>query len=119
MAEAKNYVTATGFVQFDPIERDANGKNVTDVTIKLPGGEKTYIKVTIWPEMNIPKIEKGDFVAVDGPFSSSTYQDKDGNQRTSLQISAYSLNINGVRIDRSDREVVQAQATANAKPIPF
>lgn len=119
MAEATNYVTATGFVQFDPIERDANGKSVTDVTIKLPGGDKTYIKITIWPELNLSApIQKGDFIAVDGPFSSSSYQDKEGNQRTGLQISAYNLNVNGVRIERKDREVVDAKPQPSNN-VPF
>ena len=123
MAEAnKQYVTAVGFIQFDPITREANGKSVTDVTIKTPGGEGAYIKVTIWPELDLSVLDepvsKGDFVAVDGGFESSTYQDKQGNTKTGLQISAYNLNINGKRIKRSDREVVQGAKPASSN-VPF
>lgn len=111
MADNKKYVTAIGFVQFDPQERDANGKDVTDIVIKTSGGDGKQLRVTIWPELQVEqslgrKIEKGDLVAVDGAFSSNTYQDKEGKSRTSLQISAFQLNVNGKRIDRKEREVV-------------
>lgn len=105
------YVTAGGFVQFEPQEREANGKNVTDIVIKTQGGDGKFLRITLWPELLVEKslgrkIEKGDLVHVDGKFSSSTYQDKEGKQRTSLQISAFLLNVNGTKIERSDREVV-------------
>jgi single-stranded DNA-binding protein len=111
MAESKKYVTGIGFVQFDPQERDANGKQVTDVVIKTPGGDGKFLRITLWPELLVEKslgrkVQKGDLLAVDGGFSSSVYQDKEGKQRTSLQISAFMLNINGTPIERADREVV-------------
>jgi len=111
MAEKKSYVTAGGFVQFDPTDREANGKDVTDIVIKTQGGDGKFLRITIWPELQVEKdlgrkIEKGDLVHVDGAFSSSTYQDKEGKSKTSLQISAFLLNVNGTKINRSDREVV-------------
>lgn len=110
MAE-NTYVTAGGFVQFDPQEREANGKPVTDIVIKTQGGDGKFLRITIWPELPVEKalgrkIEKGDLVHVDGKFSSSTYQDKEGKSKTSLQISAFLLNINGKRIDREGEQVV-------------
>lgn len=113
MAESKKYVTAEGFIQFKPNEREANGKDVTDIVIKTPGNEGKFLRITVWPELLVEKslgrkLEEGDLVHVDGAFSSSTYQDKEGKKRTSLQISAYHLNINGTRIDREDRTVVQS-----------
>lgn len=124
MAEAKKtYVTAIGFVQFDPNEREANGKSLTDVTIKTPGGEGAYIKVTIWPEFDLSVLDtpiaKGDLVAADGAFESSTYQNAAGETKTGLQISAFNLNVNGKRIPRSDsREVVQGAKPASSN-VPF
>jgi single-stranded DNA-binding protein len=119
MAENKKYVTGIGFVQFDPQDREANGKDITDVVIKTQGGDGKFLRITIWPELLVEKslgrkIEKGDLVAVDGAFSSSTYQDKEGKQRTSLQISAFLLNVNGTPIARADREVVQETETNDA-----
>lgn len=115
----KTYVTTIGFVQFDPNVRDVNGKNVTDVTVKTPGGDGKLVRITVWPEFKLDKpIERGDLVAADGTFSSSTYQAQDGSQRTSLQISAFSLNVNGKRIERAEREVV-TPADAGQTEIPF
>lgn len=110
MAES-TYVSAIGFVQFDPQERDANGKAVTDVVIKTQGGDGKFIRITLWPENLVEeslgrKVEKGDLLAVDGKFTTSTYQDKEGKKKTSLQISAFLLNINGTKIKRAEREVV-------------
>lgn len=104
------YVTAGGFIQFDPQDREANGKPVTDVVIKTEGGSGKFLRITIWPELQVEKVigrklEKGDLVHVDGKFSSSTYQDAEGKQKNSLQISAFLLNVNGQRIDRTEREV--------------
>lgn len=118
MADNKKYVTGIGFVQFDPQDREANGKDITDVVIKTQGGDGKFLRITIWPELLVEKslgrkIEKGDLVAVDGAFSSSTYQDKEGKQRTSLQISAFILNVNGTPIARADREVEQEASSSD------
>lgn len=116
--DKKQYVTALGFVQFDPNQREANGKQVTDIVIKTPGGDSSMIRITIWPEFKLDEpVQRGDFVAVDGTFSTSSYQGADGSPKTSNQISPYSLNINGKRIERAEREVV-----TSSKPntdVPF
>lgn len=114
----KPYVTAVGFVQFDPVEREANGKSVTDLVIKLPGGEQTMVRITVWPEIQVSGIEKGDFIAVDGQFSSNTYQANDGTTKTSLQISAFNLAVLGKAAVRAEREVVSG-ATPKTDAIPF
>lgn len=124
MAESKKYVTAIGFVQFKPNLRDANGKEVTEIVIKTPGGDGKQIRVTVWPEHLVEEslgraIEQGDFVATDGAFSSNTWQDNEGKKRTSLQISAYSLNVNGKRIKRAEREVVRSAEAEAASEDSF
>lgn len=86
----KEFATAVGFVQFDVKTREANNQEVRDVVIKTPG-KGQYIRITVWPEFDDVDIEKGDFIAVDGVFTSSVYQDKEGAKRTSLQISARTL----------------------------
>lgn len=115
----KQYVTAVGFVQFDPQDREANGKSVRDIVIKTPGGDGKNIRITVWPEIaGADVIEKGDFIAVDGGFTSSTYQAQDGSQKTSLQISAFNLAVLGKALARADREVVQGAAT-KTDSVPF
>lgn len=125
MASDKLYVTAVGFIQFDPQEREVNGKAVTDVVIKTPGGDGKNIRITIWPEFVLPeKLEKGDFIAVDGTFDSSTYQGKDGDTKTSLQISPYKLAILGKPVARTERDVVSsgsssAGTSSQTTKVPF
>lgn len=112
MAESKKYVTAVGFVQFEPNEREVNGKDIVDILIKTPGGDGKNIRVTVWPELLLSEpIRKGDFVAVDGSFSTSPYQDSSGVKQPGLQISAYTLNVNGKRIEREPAPVVTADQT--------
>lgn len=114
----KPYVTAVGFVQFDPVVREANGKSVTDLVVKLPGGEQTMVRITVWPEIQVDNIQKGDFIAVDGQFSSNTYQANDGSTKTSLQISAFNLAVLGKAAARADREVVGGSADSKTD-VPF
>jgi hypothetical protein len=110
------YVTALGFVQFDPQEREANGKTVTEFVIKTPGGDGKNIRVTIWPETDLGEVAVGDFIAVDGKFTSSSYQSQDGSPKTSLQISATYVAKLGTSAPREDREVVVAKG---GKKAPF
>lgn len=109
------YVTAMGFVQFEPVEREANGKTVTELVIKTPGGDAKNIRVTVWPETKLGPVAVGDFIAVDGRFTSSTYQSADGSTKTSLQISAGYIAKLGEAAEREDREVVASEG----KKAPF
>jgi hypothetical protein len=113
------YVTALGFVQFEPVERDANGKNVTEFVIKTPGGDGKNIRVTVWPETHLGEVVVGDFIAVDGKFTSSVYQAQDGTEKTSLQISAGYIAKLGESAPRDDREVVAARDREVTKKAPF
>lgn len=114
MADA-SYVTAVGFVQFEPVEREANGKTVTEFVIKTPGGDGKNIRVTVWPETHLGPVAVGDFIAVDGKFSSSLYQAQDGSEKTSLQISAGYISKLGESAAKDDREVVGGET----KKAPF
>jgi hypothetical protein len=108
LADGKVYVAQTGYVQFDPNERDNNGQKLVDFTIKCTG-KPLNIRVTLWPELSHAEVRKGDFIGVEGTFQQSTWQDDEGTKRTSNQINAYHLNVNGTRIERneSEREVVE------------
>lgn len=114
----KVYVGQAGFVQFDPQKRDANGQQVVDFTIKTIG-KPVLVRVTLWPELKAGfGVQKGDFVGVEGTFTQSTYQDSEGTQKTSNNINAYNLNINGQRIEREERDVVSSETT-DAADLPF
>lgn len=109
----KVYAAADGFVQFDPRTREANGQTVRDVTIKQFGSQK-LIYITVWPEFDDTEINKGDFVAVDGLYSSRVKQTDDGSPKEYINISAGSLVVvPGAR--KAERTVVSA-GTASKKP---
>lgn len=70
------YRTVSGFVQFDPTERDANGQEVRDVLIQQTGSEGANIRVTIWPEFKDVVINKGDWLAANGKFTVNEVKGK-------------------------------------------
>lgn len=105
-----DYASAFGFVQFDPVVREANGQSVIDYTIKTPGMEGQLVRITVWPELQGDDIQKGDFLGADGKLTVSTY-DKNGETRQSIQISAKQLTTSKGR-QQADREVVNSQDSA-------
>jgi len=110
----KVYASAAGHVQFDPRQREVNGKQVTDVAIRSLSGQK-LVNVTIWPEFQLAApVKKGDFISVDGTFENRTYQADDGSTRESMSISPVSL-VHVPSVPKIDtRGVVQAAPVAVA-----
>jgi len=109
----KEYAGAAGIVQFDPKQRDANGKQVTDICIRTVGSQK-LVNITIWPEYQLTQpIKRGDFVAVDGAYEVRSFQGQDGGTRESLQISPTSL-VHLPAVPKAERQVVQAAPVAAA-----
>lgn len=107
----KAYAGVSGHVQFDPREREVNGKKVIDVVVRAHGTQK-LVDVTIWPEFQLTApIKKGDFISADGSFSTRTYQAQDGSTREGLNVSPMSL-VHLPAVARAEREVVQAGAAA-------
>lgn len=112
MATDAKYVTANGFIQFETIERDVNGKRVLDATVKTPGGDGVLVRISVWEELLAELedkgivLEKGDFLAADGKFSINSWDDKTtGEKRSQPQISAKTVSVlKG--IVAGDREVV-------------
>lgn len=102
------YATAVGFVQFPVTEREANGSDVRDVTIRTPGtpasGGGVLIRITVWPDLADVSISEGDFVAVDGKVD---VREVDG--KTYVNMSASKLAVLTGELGDSapvDREVV-------------
>lgn len=113
MSEDVKYVQANGFIQFDPKTREANGKEVTDVVVKTPGGDGVLVRISVWEELaaNLDEeLKKGDWIAAEGKFSINTWDDKDtGAKRSQPQISASSLAV-VPGVAKSEREVVTAKS---------
>lgn len=84
------YITVAGLIQFDPKPREAAGKHVRDIAVRAIGNNK-IVNITVWPSHDNVTLNKGDFVVVDGKFSTSTKQNKQGEQQTYYNVSASTL----------------------------
>jgi single-strand DNA-binding protein len=98
------YVTLVGFVAQDPnIRTTATGKLLTKVRVgttpryrdKATGewrdAETSYYNVSCWSRLADhvrASLHKGDPVIVKGRFRTSTFEDKNGQLRTSIEITA-------------------------------
>jgi len=119
MADKATYVTANGFIQWDPQVREANGKNVMDFNVKTPGGEAVLVRISVWEELLAKldskgiTLEKGDWVAADGKFSINTWDDKEtGAKRSQPQVSAKTISV-VKSITAGDREVVSSASNGS------
>jgi single-strand DNA-binding protein len=98
------YVTLVGFVAQDPnIRTTATGKHVTKVRVgttprfrdgatgQWRDAETSYYNVSCWARLADhvrASLHKGDPVIVKGRFRTSTFEDKNGQLRTSIEITA-------------------------------
>ena len=106
-----DYMVASGIVQFDPKIRDVNGQTVRDVVVKAIGSQK-LVSITIWPEFADTAINKGDFVTADGKLNVSLGQDKQGNSREYLSVSASALVVVPAAA-KAERQVVSKTTSAS------
>lgn len=106
------YLVAAGFVQTFPgkptvNQRDVSGQQVRDISIKTVS--QKLVRITIWPELNAPDINDGDWVACEGKYSAS------GDNNQYHNVSAYRIVVTP-STKRTEREVVnQAPAAAQAQ----
>jgi hypothetical protein len=63
------------------------------------------VRITVWPELQLTEIKKGDFVAADGKLTIGSYEGQDGTARQSVQISATQLAV-VPGLKAKEREVV-------------
>lgn len=86
----KTYRTVAGFVQFDPKEAEAAGKQVRNIVIREVGFAEQSVRVyvTVWPSHADFEIKRGDFLAVEGSYSRGSGRDKDDNKVTYHNLSA-------------------------------
>src|SRR5215813_9764652 len=130
-----NKIIIVGYLGRDPeIRYTADGTPVCSFTVatterrKDKSGEfqdsTTWFRITTWrrlAEVANQYLSKGKQVYIEGKLSSSEYQDKDGNTRTSLEVTASDIQFIGARGDEaagsSPREH-QSQAAPQSAPRP-
>ena len=93
-----NQITIEGNVGSDPEMKFTNDESLASFSLaytpwtKAKGeGETVWFRVTAWERLAdtvMDNIKKGDKVLVIGKFGYSTYTDKEGKQRASLDITA-------------------------------
>jgi hypothetical protein len=97
MSEGTQYRTFVGIVQFDPVDREAAGKDVRNVTIRQVGmkDQAQLVSITLWPTHEHIKVAKGDIVIVDGKFAVNKGKDGEGNPKTYFNVSANAFAVIG------------------------
>ena len=90
----------------DRNRKDANGQNQTD-WIRMTAWEKTA-------EFICKYFQKGSMIAIDGRLQSKTYQDKNGNNRTDMEVVVEEVNFVGAK--SASNAGSNAQPTARQQP---
>lgn len=104
-----NVIAIMGRLSRDPeLRQTTTGKNVASFTIACSRGRKDangkdlvdWIPVVAWEhtaEFVCKYFEKGSLIAIDGRLQSRTYKDRDGNNRTAIEIVANNANFAGFK----------------------
>lgn len=98
----------------DRNSKDANGQNQTD-----------WIRMTAWKktaEFICKYFQKGSMIAIDGRLQSKTYQDKNGNNRTDMEVVVEEVNFVGAKsasnADSNAQPAARQQPTAQPQTAP-
>lgn len=98
----------------DRNRKDANGQNQTD-----------WIRMTAWKktaEFICKYFQKGSMIAIDGRLQSKTYQDKNGNNRTDMEVVVEEVNFVGAKsasnADSNAQPAARQQPTAQPQTAP-
>lgn len=98
----------------DRNRKDANGQNQTD-WIRMTAWEKTA-------EFICKYFQKGSMLAIDGRLQSKTYQDKNGNNRTDMEVVVEEVNFVGAKsasnADSNAQPAARQQPTAQPQTAP-
>lgn len=126
-----NIVAIMGRLSRDPeLRQTTTGKNVASFRIACDRGRKDangqsqadWIDVVAWnrtAEFVCKYFQKGSLIVVDGRLQSRKYQDKDGNNRTSIEIVANNINFAGTKNQNGGEPTVSSyDAPPAASPQP-
>lgn len=107
---ADQYTTVAGTIQWDVEPREVNGKPIREFSIRsLVSGQ--LVKVTLWDQFANSKVNKGDFVVVDGKVTQNEGQDKAGNRVVYNNLSA-----TGLVVIEAEEKIDTPRTTVNTAP---
>ena len=101
-----NSCNFSGRLAKDPEIREAGGKTVAQFSIGVSGYKKdetTWIDCVAWEktaEVCQQYLHKGSFVVVSGRMKQRTWEDKEGNRRSKLELVVSDLDL-GPKVERS------------------
>lgn len=126
-----NVIAIMGRLSRDPeLRQTTTGKNVASFTIACSRGRKDangkdlvdWIPVVAWEhtaEFVCKYFEKGSLIAIDGRLQSRTYKDRDGNNRTAIEIVANNANFAGSKSTGGGSNSVPAGGSYNEPTVQF
>lgn len=126
-----NVIAIMGRLSRDPeLRQTTTGKNVASFTIACSRGRKDangkdlvdWIPVVAWEhtaEFVCRYFEKGSLIAIDGRLQSRTYKDRDGNNRTAIEIVANNANFAGSKRTDGGSNSVPAGNSYNEPTVQY
>lgn len=126
-----NVTAIMGRLSRDPeLRQTTTGKNVASFTIACSRGHKDangkdlvdWIPVVAWEhtaEFVCKYFEKGSLIAIDGRLQSRTYKDRDGNNRTAIEIVANNANFAGSKSTGGGSNSVPAGNSYNEPTVQY
>lgn len=126
-----NVIAIMGRLSRDPeLRQTTTGKNVASFTIACSRGRKDangkdlvdWIPVVAWEhtaEFVCKYFEKGSLIAIDGRLQSRTYKDRDGNNRTAIEIVANNANFAGSKSTGGGSNSVPAGGSHNEPTVQY
>ena len=120
-----NVIAIMGRLSRDPeLRQTTTGKSVASFTIACSRGRKDangkdlvdWIPVVAWEhtaEFVCKYFEKGSLIAIDGRLQSRTYKDRNGNNRTAIEIVANNVNFAGSKSTGGGSNSVPAGGSYN------
>ena len=126
-----NATAIMGRLSRDPeLRQTTTGKNVASFTIACSRGRKDangkdlvdWIPVVAWEhtaEFVCKYFEKGSLIAIDGRLQSRTYKDRDGNNRTAIEIVANNANFAGSKSTGGGSNSVPAGNSYNEPTVQY
>lgn len=126
-----NVIAIMGRLSRDPeLRQTTTGKSVASFTIACSRGRKDangkdlvdWIPVVAWEhtaEFVCKYFEKGSLIAIDGRLQSRTYKDRDGNNRTAIEIVANNANFAGSKSTGGGSNSVPAGNSYNEPTVQY
>ena len=125
-----NVVAIMGRLAADPqLRQTTTGKNVASFRIACDRGRRDangqsqadWLDVVAWDrtaEFVCKYFQKGSLIAIDGRLQSRSYQDKNGNNRTAIEIVANNVNFAAPNPQTPHRWVMPVTAHPRQPPLP-